>query len=236
MRPPRSTKKSPFRAAQCGSRLSRSRSTASFFECARPMSNVRFWHLADIPMRSADVRYRELSGSDADISGHGRCSLSQRSRPLYGRAFSPVSCRNVFMDHSGAREKGMKSLQRRQFLRLAGGAAALPVTLRVANAEVYPSRPVRLLVGFAPGGGTDVMTRLLQPTLSERLGQQIVSRAQVPISPPRLSWMQHPTVTRYWRLVLQMPAMQRFTTISSSTSSATAHRSRASRSILLCCR
>jgi tripartite-type tricarboxylate transporter receptor subunit TctC len=68
----------------------------------------------------------------------------------------------------------MKSLQRRQFLRLAGGAAALPVTLRVANAEVYPSRPVRLLVGFAPGGGTDVMTRLLQPTLSERLGQQIV--------------------------------------------------------------
>jgi tripartite-type tricarboxylate transporter receptor subunit TctC len=68
----------------------------------------------------------------------------------------------------------MKSPQRRQFLRLAGGAAALPVTLRVANAEVYPSRPVRLLVGFAPGGGTDVMTRLLQPTLSERLGQQIV--------------------------------------------------------------
>jgi tripartite-type tricarboxylate transporter receptor subunit TctC len=67
----------------------------------------------------------------------------------------------------------MKSPQRRQFLRLAGGAAALPVTLRVANAEVYPSRPVRLLVGFAPGGGTDVMTRLLQPTLSERLGQQI---------------------------------------------------------------
>ena len=45
---------------------------------------------------------------------------------------------------------------------------------RVANAEVYPSRPVRLLVGFAPGGGTDVMARLLQPALSEGLGQQIV--------------------------------------------------------------
>jgi tripartite-type tricarboxylate transporter receptor subunit TctC len=68
----------------------------------------------------------------------------------------------------------MKSFQRRQFLRLAGCVAALPVMSLVANAEVYPSRPVRLLVGFAPGGGTDVMTRLLQPALSERLGQQIV--------------------------------------------------------------
>jgi tripartite-type tricarboxylate transporter receptor subunit TctC len=50
----------------------------------------------------------------------------------------------------------------------------VPVISRVASAEVYPSRPVRLLVGFAPGGGTDVMARLLQPALSERLGQQIV--------------------------------------------------------------
>ena len=51
---------------------------------------------------------------------------------------------------------------------------APPTMSRVAIAEAYPSRPVRLLVGFAPGGGTDVMTRLLQPALSERLGQQIV--------------------------------------------------------------
>ena len=68
----------------------------------------------------------------------------------------------------------MKSLQRRQFLRLVATAVALPVLSRVANAEAYPSRPVRLLVGFAPSGGTDVMARLLQPALSERLGQQIV--------------------------------------------------------------
>ena len=65
-------------------------------------------------------------------------------------------------------------LPRRQFLHLATGAAALPVVSRVARAQGYPSRPVRLLVGFAPGGGTDVMARLLQPALSERLGQQIV--------------------------------------------------------------
>ena len=68
----------------------------------------------------------------------------------------------------------MKRLQRRQFLRLAAGASVLPVMSRVAGAQAYPSRPLQLLVGFAPGGGTDVMARLLQPVLSERLGQQIV--------------------------------------------------------------
>jgi tripartite-type tricarboxylate transporter receptor subunit TctC len=68
----------------------------------------------------------------------------------------------------------MTRLQRRQFLRLAAGAAALPALSRVARAQAYPSRPVRLLVGFAPGGGTDIMARLMQPVLSERLGQQIV--------------------------------------------------------------
>jgi tripartite-type tricarboxylate transporter receptor subunit TctC len=68
----------------------------------------------------------------------------------------------------------MRSLQRRQFLGVVASSVALPVMSRVANAEVYPSRPVRLLIGFAPGGGTDVMTRLLQPALSEGLGQQIV--------------------------------------------------------------
>jgi tripartite-type tricarboxylate transporter receptor subunit TctC len=68
----------------------------------------------------------------------------------------------------------MKMVQRRQFLRLAFGAGTLPLLSRLASAEAYPSRPVRLLVGFAPGGGTDVMSRLLQQTISERLGQQIV--------------------------------------------------------------
>jgi len=68
----------------------------------------------------------------------------------------------------------MTGLQRRQFLRLAAGVAALPALSRVARAQAYPARPVRLLIGFAPGGGTDVMARLIQPGLSERLGQQIV--------------------------------------------------------------
>jgi tripartite-type tricarboxylate transporter receptor subunit TctC len=68
----------------------------------------------------------------------------------------------------------MRRLERRGFLRLAAGVAALPAIARVAHAQAYPSRPIRMLVGFAPGGGTDVMARLMQPTLTEQLGQQIV--------------------------------------------------------------
>jgi tripartite-type tricarboxylate transporter receptor subunit TctC len=65
-------------------------------------------------------------------------------------------------------------LPRRSFLHLAAGAAALPVVSRVGWAQNYPSRPVRIVVGFAPGGGTDFLARLMGQWLSERLGQQFV--------------------------------------------------------------
>ena len=65
-------------------------------------------------------------------------------------------------------------LPRRNFLYLAAGAAALPTVARIAWAQAYPSRPVRIIVGFAPGGGNDIMARLIGPWLSERLGQQFV--------------------------------------------------------------
>jgi tripartite-type tricarboxylate transporter receptor subunit TctC len=65
-------------------------------------------------------------------------------------------------------------LPRRRFLHLAAGAAALPVIPSVAQAQVYPSRPVRILVGFPAGGTTDIVGRLLAQWLSERLGQQFV--------------------------------------------------------------
>src|SRR6516164_5290927 len=68
---------------------------------------------------------------------------------------------------------GMK-LPRRRFLYLAAAAVALAALPRTANAEAYPLRPVRIIVGFAPGGGTDIMARLIGSGLSSRLGQQVV--------------------------------------------------------------
>src|SRR5262245_34690702 len=65
-------------------------------------------------------------------------------------------------------------LPRRTFLYLAAGAAALPVVSRIARAQAYPSRPVRVIVPFAPAGSTDIAARLMGQWLSERLGQQFV--------------------------------------------------------------
>src|SRR5262245_57109257 len=65
-------------------------------------------------------------------------------------------------------------LPRRNFLHLAAGAAALPAVSRVAWAQAYPTRPVRLIVPFGPAGATDITARLIGQWLSERLGQQFV--------------------------------------------------------------
>jgi tripartite-type tricarboxylate transporter receptor subunit TctC len=65
-------------------------------------------------------------------------------------------------------------LPRRKFLHLAAGAAALPGVSRIARAQTYPSRPVRLIVGFPAGGGADTLARLTAQWLSERLGQPFI--------------------------------------------------------------
>src|SRR5262249_40607022 len=65
-------------------------------------------------------------------------------------------------------------LPRRKFLRLAAAAAALPAVSHFAWAPSYPTRPVRLIVGFDAGGAADILARLMGQWLSQRLGQQFV--------------------------------------------------------------
>jgi tripartite-type tricarboxylate transporter receptor subunit TctC len=66
------------------------------------------------------------------------------------------------------------TLARRRFLCLAAGGIAMPATSRLARAQAYPARLVRIVVGFAPGGASDILARLLAQWLSERLGQQFI--------------------------------------------------------------
>ena len=65
-------------------------------------------------------------------------------------------------------------LPRRTFLHLTAGAAALPAVSRIARAQAYPTRPVRIIVGFPPGETGDIRARLMGQWLSERLGQPFV--------------------------------------------------------------
>ncbi|HEX2351522.1 MAG TPA: tripartite tricarboxylate transporter substrate-binding protein [Xanthobacteraceae bacterium] len=66
------------------------------------------------------------------------------------------------------------NLPRRRFLQLAAGAAALPAVPRPANAQAYPTRPVRIIIGFGPGASGDIAARVLAQALTRPLGQQFI--------------------------------------------------------------
>jgi tripartite-type tricarboxylate transporter receptor subunit TctC len=68
----------------------------------------------------------------------------------------------------------MKRPHRRQFLHLAAGAAVLPAVSRIARAQAYPTRQVRIIAGFPPGGASDILARLMGQWLSERLNQAFI--------------------------------------------------------------
>jgi tripartite-type tricarboxylate transporter receptor subunit TctC len=68
-------------------------------------------------------------------------------------------------------------LPRRNFLHLAAGTAALPAVSRIARAQAYPTRPVRIIVGWPAGGGADTVTRIVGQWLSERLGVRLTESA-----------------------------------------------------------
>lgn len=68
----------------------------------------------------------------------------------------------------------MATLSRRNFVSLASGAALLLPTARIATSQTYPSRPVRIIVGFAAGGPQDIVARILAQSLTDRLGQQFI--------------------------------------------------------------
>ena len=75
---------------------------------------------------------------------------------------------------AGILEMDAMKLPRRKFLHLAAGAAALPAVSRIAWAQAYPTRPVRIIVGYSAGSASDILARLIAQWLSERLGQQFV--------------------------------------------------------------
>src|SRR5262249_39084211 len=122
-------------------------------------------------------RLRRLSPADNFAKNIAMSHLSLRELPRWpfsGRAFTArISPVGLAVTHNYS-EGDVVKLTRRGFLHLAAGVTALPALWRVAQAQSYPARPVRLIVGFPAGGASDIVGRLMAQRLSERLGQQFI--------------------------------------------------------------
>src|SRR6266478_3987751 len=95
-------------------------------------------------------------------------------RAVRARSGSRDMCNALVICDCDCALEGIMKLPRRKLLRLATGVAALPVLSRLAGAQSYPSRPVRIVAAFAAGGGVDITARLIGQWLSDRLGQSFV--------------------------------------------------------------
>src|SRR6202521_3959739 len=116
------------------------------------------WGAASCPLRVTDRR-RSMSAATAAFPGSRHCAPSAR------------------WEHDVASSKWegrAMNLSRHPFLQLAAGAVALPAISRTAWAQSYPTRPVRISVGFPAGGGADITARLMGQWLSERLGRPFI--------------------------------------------------------------
>src|SRR4029077_3293824 len=98
----------------------------------------------------------------------------RRSRPNYPAHLHRPRRRGDRVIERRTEGRFKMKLPRRNFLQLAAGAAALPAVWRVAKAQAYPTRPVRIIVGFAPGQAIDIVTRIIGQWLSGQLAQQFV--------------------------------------------------------------
>jgi len=98
----------------------------------------------------------------------------QWQRPCRRRASTFINHPCTLTRHALTSGIQMMKLPRRKFLHLATGAAAVPAVSHVAWTQTYPTRPVRIIVGFAAGGGNDIIARLIAQWLTERLGQSFV--------------------------------------------------------------
>src|SRR5215831_9621480 len=139
----------------------------------KKVSPARRWNPAGtINVRSSSPR--ELYSTFADQLGAKAHSMpAPTSQPLLVLLLEAVIDVPVVRSRRRHLERHAK-LPRRNFLHLAAGAAALPAVSRIARAQSYPTRPVRLIVAVAPGGGADILARLMGHWLSERLGQQLI--------------------------------------------------------------